>query len=284
MNDLVQLPHKVNNSSPMQAEFDQTFSYDGSQVRMKKLNGTVFVCLTDMAKRFPNKTLSHIINSKEMMEYINRISEMQNCTSADLLQVTKGGHSDQGTWAHRKIALRVAQKLSPDFAIWVDDRIEELLTYSTTSVQPTSLPQDYPSALRQLADKVEENQRLALENKQKDSQIKKMQPKADFADAAFKAEGNVDIGQAAKILGLPFGRNILFRKLRDSGVFFASKNEPKQRFVEAGYFVLTELPPIKRDNHSDLIVMKCTCTQKGLAYINHLFGGRLNNPTLAKIK
>lgn len=147
-----------------------------------------------------------------------------------------------------------------------------------------SLPQDYPSALRQLADKVEENQRLALENKQKDSQIKKLQPKADFADAAFKAEGNVDIGQAAKILGLPFGRNILFRKLRDSGVFFASKNEPKQRFVEAGYFVLTELPPIKRDNHSDLIVMKCTCTQKGLAYINHLFGGKPNNPTLAKIR
>ncbi len=117
-----------------------------------------------------------------------------------------------------------------------------------------------------------------------DNKIKLLQPKADFADAAFKADGCVDIGQAAKILKLPFGRNKLFEKLREKGVFFASKNEPKQRFVQAGYFILTELPPIKRKNHPDLIVMKCVCTQKGLAYINHLFGGNTSNHTLAKIK
>lgn len=124
------------------------------------------------------------------------------------------------------------------------------------------------------------NERISLQA----NQIQKLQPKADFADAAFKAEGNVDIGQAAKILGLPFGRNTLFRKLREKGVLFGSKDEPKQKFVDAGYFLLTELPPIKRENHPDLIVMKCICTQKGLAYINTLFGGRLNNPTLTTIK
>ena len=117
-----------------------------------------------------------------------------------------------------------------------------------------------------------------------DSQIQKLQPKADFADAAFKAEGNVDIGQAAKILGLPFGRNTLFKKLREKGVFFGSRNEPKQRFIDAGYFKLTELPPIKRENHTDLIVMKCICTQKGLAYINMLFGGSFSQSTLTTIK
>lgn len=117
-----------------------------------------------------------------------------------------------------------------------------------------------------------------------DNKIKQLQPKADFADTAFKADGCVDIGQAAKILKLPYGRNKLFEKLREKGVFFASKNEPKQRFVQAGYFILTELPPIKRKNHPDLIVMKCVCTQKGLAYINHLFGGNTSNHTLAKIK
>ena len=124
------------------------------------------------------------------------------------------------------------------------------------------------------------NDRISIQ----DSQIQKLQPKADFADAAFKAEGNVDIGQAAKILGLPFGRNTLFKKLREKGVFFGSRNEPKQRFIDAGYFKLTELPPIKRENHTDLIVMKCICTQKGLAYINMLFGGSFSKPTLTTIK
>lgn len=124
------------------------------------------------------------------------------------------------------------------------------------------------------------NERISIQ----DSQIQKLQPKADFADAAFKAEGNVDIGQAAKILGLPFGRNTLFKKLREKGIFFGSRNEPKQRFIDAGYFKLTELPPIKRENHTDLIVMKCICTQKGLAYINMLFGGSFSKPTLTTIK
>lgn len=95
------------------------------------MNGYILVCLTDFAKPFPDKNLSHIVNSKELSDYVARMSEIQNCSSLDLLQVTKGNHSDgreQGTWAHHRVAIRVAQKLSTDFAIWVDDKIEELLT------------------------------------------------------------------------------------------------------------------------------------------------------------
>ena len=121
-------------------------------------------------------------------------------------------------------------------------------------------------------------------NEKQTSTIARLQPKAEFADAAFKAEGKVDIGQAAKILGLPFGRNTLFKKLKEKGIFFGSRNEPKQRYIDAGYFELSQLPPIKRDHHPDLIVMKCTCTQKGLAYINHLFGGNPTQPSLTVIK
>lgn len=128
----------------------------------------------------------------------------------------------------------------------------------------------------------EEKERLALENEKQQKQIEKLQPKADFADAAFKAEGKVDIGQAAKILGLPFGRNTLFKKLKEKGILF-KRNEPKQKYVDAGYFELTQLPPIHRNNHPDIIVMKVLCTQKGLAYINHLFGGSKSDGKLAKI-
>ena len=116
-----------------------------------------------------------------------------------------------------------------------------------------------------------EQQKKQIE--QKDAKIAKIQPKADFADAAFKAEGKVDIGQAAKILGLPFGRNTLFKKLREMGVFFANRNEPKQKYIDAGYFEMTLLPPIHRDNHPDIICQKVLCNPKGLAFINFMFGG-----------
>ena len=119
--------------------------------------------------------------------------------------------------------------------------------------------------------------------KQLEDKTAKQEPYVSFAKTAFKADGKVDIGQAAKILGLPFGRNTLFKKLKEKGVFF-KRNEPKQKYVDAGYFELTQLPPIHRNNHPDLIVMKVICTQKGLAYINHLFGGNPSDGKLARIR
>lgn len=128
----------------------------------------------------------------------------------------------------------------------------------------------------------EEKERLALENEKQQKQIEKLQPKADFADKAFAMEGKCDIGQAAKILGPPFGRNTLFKKLRELGVFFANRNEPKQKYIDAGYFEMKE-KPVPRENHPGFIVMVVLCTQKGLAYINHLFGGKPSDGKLARI-
>ncbi len=129
----------------------------------------------------------------------------------------------------------------------------------------------------------EEKERLALKNEQQQKQILKLQPKADFADKAFQAENSkVDISMSAKILGLPFGRNTLFKKLREAGVFFSNKNEPKQRYIDAKYFEMTE-KYIERNEHPSFIVTKVLVTQKGLAYINHLFGGKPSDGKIIKI-
>ena len=140
------------------------------------------------------------------------------------------------------------------------------------------------SLATRLKNEREEKARLEQEKKQLEQQNAKLQPKADFADAAFKAEGKVDIGQAAKILGLPFGRTTLFKKLREVGVFFKERNEPKQKYIDAGYFEMTLLPPIHRDNHPDILYQKVLCKPKGLAYINHLFGGNPSDGKLARIR
>lgn len=120
--------------------------------------------------------------------------------------------------------------------------------------------------------------------KQLEEKNAKLQPKADFAETAFKAEGKVDIGQAAKILNLGFGRNTLFKKLREADVFFKDRNEPKQKYIDAGYFEMTLLPPIHRDSHPDILYQKVLCKPKGLAYINYLFGGKPSDGKTAKIR
>lgn len=155
------------------------------------------------------------------------------------------------------------------------DRWEELEEAKQTG--GFQIPQSYSEALMLAAKQAEQIE-------QANRTINRLQPKADFADAAFQAEGKVDIGQAAKILGLPFGRNTLFKKLKERGIFFVNRNEPKQKYIDAKYFELTQLPPIHRDNHPDIITMKVICTQKGLAFINHLFGGNPPDGKLANIK
>ena len=155
------------------SEMGKIFSYNGINVRMRKMNGYILVCLTDFARLFPDKNLSTIINSKEMTDYVNRLSEIKKFISTDLLQIIKGGNvSQQGTWAHQKIALRVAQKLSTDFAIWVDDKIEEFLTTGNTSISSRLPNFNNPAeAARAWADEYERNQALTLENKEAKLQL-----------------------------------------------------------------------------------------------------------------
>lgn len=143
-------------------------------------------------------------------------------------------------------------------------------------------PQTYLEALKALVSSEEEKQRLAQEKKQLEEKNAKLQPKADFADAAFATDDKVDIGMSAKILKLGFGRNTLFDKLRKAGIFFANRNEPKQRFIDAGYFEMKE-KFIERNNHPGFVVTKVLVTQKGLAYLNHLFGGKPSDGKLARI-
>lgn len=217
-------------NTPCDLGLSKTFSYNGNKVRMKKENGMVFVCLTDMAKGFPYKNLTNIVNSKEMQEYMNTLSRIQICSLADLLQVKNGGDGSQGTWAHRKIALRVAQKLSPEFAIWVDDRIEELLTYGITATQPTldemvNNPDLIIKLATQLKSEREEKARLEQENAKKaerislqDKQLKKQAPKVEYYDQVLQSEGAMTTRQLAMSLGMT--ANTLNKKLCGAGIQF----------------------------------------------------------------
>ena len=104
--------------------------------------------------------------------------------------------------------------------------------------------------------------------------ISMLAPKAELMDKVMDADQKIDIGQAigqaAKILQLPFGRNTLFKKLKEKGVFFANRNEPKQEYIKRGYFELKE-KWIDRDNHDGFMVVKVLVTQKGLDFIAKIF-------------
>mgnify|MGYP005874160245 FL=1 len=231
---------------------------------------------TEMAKPF-GKLAKDWLSNKSTKEFLSTLSSVRTIPLTDLVEIKQGGNKEQGTWMHEDVAMEFARWLSPAFAIWCNDRIKELLKTGVTTVSSDDEAIAY--AMQVLNKRLEQ---AKAEKKQLEEKNAKLQPKADFADAAFATDDKVDIGMSAKILKLGFGRNTLFDKLRKAGVFFANRNEPKQRFIDAGYFEMKE-KFIERNNHPGFVVTKVLVTQKGLAYLNHLFGGKLSDGKLAKI-
>ena len=110
-----------------------------------------------------------------------------------------------------------------------------------------------------------------------------LEPKAELMDKILDTDQKIDIGQAAKILQLSFGRNTMFRRLREKGIFFKNRNEPKQEYIDRGYFELKE-KYIDRNNHDGFTVIKVLVTQKGLDFLAKMFEVVKSKKQLALIK
>lgn len=276
-----------NNSTVQIASAHETskiFSYNGNDV-LFDTKDDVMVNATQLAKIY-GKRPNDYLSLPATNQLINAITRKYGIAENQLVRTERGGIAP-GTWMHRLIVVDFYQWLDIDLKLWCTEKLDELMRYGMTATQPTleqmiNNPDLVISLATQLKNEREEKARLEQEKKCLEDKTARQEPLVSFAQTAFKAEGKVDIGQAAKILGLPFGRNTLFKKLKEKGILF-KRNEPKQKYVDAGYFELTQLPPIHRNNHPDIIVMKVLCTQKGLAYINHLFGGSKSDGKLAKI-
>lgn len=104
-----------------------------------------------------------------------------------------------------------------------------------------------------------------------EAEVAKLKPRSEFVDKVFSATDLISIGQVAKLLKLPYGRNTLFKRLREGGIFFKNSNEPKQELVSGGYFEMKEHIQ-ERQGKQPRIILQTYATQKGLAYLAKYLG------------
>ena len=144
------------------------------------------------------------------------------------------------------------------FRKWITSEVlPSIRKNGSYSVQP-KLP-SYAEALRQLADKVEENERLQLENKE-------MKPKAEFFDTVADSKTAISMNDVAKVLGIKgMGRNNLFEFLRNEKILM-SNNVPFQIYVDRGYFRVIEQKYMK--NGEPCMNIKTLVYQKGVDFIS----------------
>ena len=251
----------------------KSYNYHGYEVQLtRNENGIVYVNLTEVAKAFPSKNLTQIVNSQEIKEYCESLSKLQNYSFADLLIVKKGAPSlGGGTWAHQKVALRVAQKLSSEFAVRVDTWIEELLTAGSVSISKP-IPQTFAEALRLAADqaeRIEQQQKLLAVQNQTIIDLNEanaeMRVKVSYYDQILASKSTVNTTQIAQDYGMSAKKfNIILRNLKiqrkvgGQWILYAPHNT-------LGYVHSDTFVPEK--STTSKVVMNTKWTQKGRLFL-----------------
>ena len=142
------------------------FDYEGQQITFEFADGNKMVNATEMARPF-GKLVADFLRLKGTEEYIELLEDRYGNShieaKREVLRVVKGGDAQlQGTWMDEKLALKFAAWLSPRFELWVYDRIQELLTSGTTSLEGIP-PAGFAATLRLLAEQWEQQEAINQE-------------------------------------------------------------------------------------------------------------------------
>lgn len=180
------------------------------------------------------------------------------------------------------LILRSKKEEAKAFKKWVTSEVLPSIRKHGAYMTPSKIEEVLmnPDTIIQLANNLKAEQQKV---KELTKTVNKQQHYVHFVEKCFDQDEKIDVGQAAKILELSYGRNTLFKKLREMGIFFQSKNEPKQEYINRGYFLLKQ-KWIERNNHDSFCITKVLVTQRGLAYLSaKLKGADSSIPKLQSI-
>lgn len=255
---------------------EKVFEYNGSPVTFNMGNGSTMINATEMAKPFGKRPIDWLrIDSAK--SFLEELAKVKKCTLEELVKTEKGG-ANPGTWMHKDVAMEFARWLAPLFAIWCNDRIEELITTGHTEMRVPTLEE----ALEGWLVTVKENKKLLTENTELKATIEEQKDDVAFSKAIQICEGGVYVKDLASILtqnGIKIGQNRLFALLRERGYLCTRegfKNAPAQKYLEQklfrvklGYYT----DPRTGVGHQTQTTM---VTGKGQKYFVNLFLGEMD--------
>lgn len=124
----------------------------------------------------------------------------------------------------------------------------------------------YPQSLRLLADEIEKNKKLELENNIQAQQINEMKPKADYCDKILSSKSLMTITQIAKDYGM--SGKAMNQILHDLNIQYKQSGQwlLYSRYQSRGY-TSSETIDIKQNDGKVLVRLSTKWTQKGRLYL-----------------
>lgn len=183
-----------------------------------------------------------------------------NYLKMNLAEISAGVflHPNTGNQQHREYNLTKMQCFDLLTGYNTELRIKVNRRWAELEAKELKIPQTFAEALQLAADQAK---KIELQNKKLELQA----PKVEFYDSVTNSKSTIDIGNAAKVLNVGFGRNKLFEKLRDMKILMGN-NQPYQKYIDVGYFRVIETKYNKPDG-STHINLKTLVYQKGLDFI-----------------
>lgn len=272
----------------------KTFVYEGSPVTFQ-IGEATMVNATEMAKPFGKQPVFWL-NNQYTKGFLAEMAKLRNLSYADLVVVKKGSSNlGGGTWMHEDVALEFARWLSPQFAIWCNDRIKELMKYGITATPQTidSVLADPDNAIRLLTALKEERKALKAANRQiavledqkkayhsenrrllklKDRQdeiMREQAPLVEYAQNVLDSYDTFTSTQIAKELGM--SAQALHKLLNDAGVMF---KHGSQWFLYAKYqakgYVKTREHTYQRKDGRTGLFLTTVWTEAGRMFVRRV--------------
>lgn len=184
-----------------------------------------------------------------------------------------------------RLSMKAKNETAENFQAKVADEIlPSIRKTGSYSVQPHKLPtfaealEGYAAQLRISEELDAANKQLSLQSAEQARQLKEQEAPVAIYNLAMSAKNTMSMAEAAKALGT--GRTRLYEILREEGLIMRGSTLPIQRYVDNGYFKVTERPRASGDT-----VVNDPATRvyaKGFDYIAKLMQKRAAQEERAK--
>lgn len=218
---------------------------DFGEVRVVELNKEPWFVATDICKALDIKNVTQAINrldeDERSMFNIGRQGETNIVNEYGLYNLILSSRKPEAKKFKRWITHEVIPSIRKHGAYMTDEAIEKVLTD--------------PDTIIKLATQLKEERQKRLKAEKLTNQI-------------AVSQNSLLVREVAKIAskkGIVIGEKRLWKKLREWGLVFKDSTEPKQKYVDRGYFEITE--GVTETSKGTFTYRTTRVTGKGQVYI-----------------
>ena len=157
-------------------EIEQPREPNNMIINQLKINDTIipiqmredgYINATQLCKA-GGKQLCHYSENLGTKKYLEVLKSVIGLPIVELVQVKKGG-TNQGTWVHRKVAIHLAQWISPEFSVQVTNWVDELLISGSVTMGREKTNEQIQDEYKKLFESREKQ--LVMENESREKQL-----------------------------------------------------------------------------------------------------------------